>query len=77
VQSVPSNNNSAKLSEPVDYTVWILHTRPELGTDTDFLLSYKVKENRNKEYIEEMLSQAFKTAHPHWVIKKVTVEETL
>jgi hypothetical protein len=64
-------------SEPVDYTVRILHVRPEVGKDTEFLLSYNAKESRGKRFIEEMFSQAFKTAHPKWIIKKVTVEEKL
>jgi hypothetical protein len=64
-------------SKSVDYTVWILHVRPEISTDTEFMLSYKAKEKRGKQFVEEMFSQAFKTAHPSWIIKKVTVEETL
>ena len=62
-------------SSPVDYTVWILHTRPEVGKDTEFLLSYKAKENKGKQFIEDKFAEAFKTAHPKWIIKKVTVEE--
>jgi hypothetical protein len=60
---------------PVNYTVWILHTRPEIGQETEFLLSYKAKECRGKQFVEETFAQAFKTAHPSWIIKKVTVEE--
>ncbi len=63
------------LNNPVDYTVWILHTRPEISEDTDFMLSYRAKEDRGKQFVAEMFTQAFKTAHPTWVIKQVTVEE--
>lgn len=63
-------------SQSVDYTVWILHVRPETGTDVEFMLSYKAKENRGKQFIAEMFSHAFKTAHPSWVIKKVVVQPT-
>ena len=62
-------------SQPIDYTVCILHVRPEISKDTKFLLSYKAKEHRGKQFVEEMIAKAFKTAHPKWVIKKVTVEE--
>lgn len=62
-------------SRTIDYTVWILHIRPEVSKDTEFLLSYKAKEHRGKQFVEEMFAKAFKTAHPKWVIKKVTVEE--
>jgi len=64
-------------SEAVDYTVWILHIRPEIGTGAEFMLSYKAKEHRGKQFVEEMFSRAFKTAHPSWIIKKVTVQENL
>ncbi len=61
-------------TQAVDYTVFILHTRPEMG-NAEFLLSYKAKENRGKQFVEEAFAKAFKTTHPRWVIKKVTVEE--
>lgn len=61
-------------SRAIDYTVWILHIRPEIG-NTEFLLSYKAKEHRDKKFVEEMFSKAFRSAHPSWIIKKVTIEE--
>ncbi len=70
-----TENLSVADSQPIDYTVWILHVRPEISKDTEFLLSYKAKEHRGKQFVEDMFAKAFKTAHPKWVIKKVTVEE--
>ncbi|MGD6934072.1 MAG: hypothetical protein ACQCN5_07700 [Candidatus Bathyarchaeia archaeon] len=59
----------------VDYTVWILHTRPEISENAEFLLSYRAKESRGKQFVSEMFCEAFKTAHPAWIIKKVIVKE--
>jgi hypothetical protein len=72
------NSNIEKeenVPESIDYTVRILHVRPEIGTDTEFLLSYNAKESRGKHFVEEMFAEAFKTAHPKWIIKNLTVEE--
>jgi hypothetical protein len=72
---LPNAAKSTEKSAPVDYTVWILHTRPETCVDTEFLLSYSAKDVRGKAFVEEKFVEAFKTAHPNWVIKKVTVQE--
>ena len=61
--------------ETIDYKIWILHVRPEVGEDVEFLLTYYARENKGKQFVEETFAKAFKVAHPSWIIKKVTVEE--
>ena len=60
--------------QTIDYSIWIVHIRPEIREDVEFLSTYKARESRGKQFVEEMFAKAFKVAHPSWIIKKVTVE---
>ena len=75
--SLPSNNQDEKetvVPQTIDYRISILHIRPEIRDDVEFLATYYARESRGKRFVEEMLTKAFKLAHPSWIIKKVTVE---
>jgi hypothetical protein len=74
---LPKNNQARHESHEkhmLDYTIKILHVRPEISKDVDFLLTYKAREDRGEKFVEEVFTKAFKTAHPSWIIKKVTVK---
>ncbi len=59
----------------VSYKVTILHERPEHGVGVEFLATYYAKEENDADSIEEKFKEAFITAHPSWIIKKITVKE--
>jgi hypothetical protein len=61
-------------NETIDYKIMILHIRPEISESVEFLLTYYARENKGKQYVEEMFVKSFKLAHPSWIIKKVVVE---
>ncbi len=61
-------------SKAIDYKIGILHIRPEIDQESEFLLTYRAREKRGEKFVEEMFTKAFKIAHPCWVIKKVTVK---
>ncbi len=63
------------MPQTIKYTITILHVRPEISDNADFLLTYHALENRGKSFVEEMFTKAFKQTHPSWIIKKVTVEQ--
>lgn len=70
-------NTSKKESDETqtsDFKIEILHIRPEVCGDVEFLLTYNAREKRGEKYVEEIFTKAFKTAHPTWIIKKVTVK---
>ncbi len=64
---------SQKTKSPKDYTIQILHERPECGCDVEFVATYYVREDRDLQFIEETFRKAFNSAHPSWLIKKVLV----
>ncbi|XHH09192.1 MAG: hypothetical protein ACFCUE_00805 [Candidatus Bathyarchaeia archaeon] len=66
-----------KVHKITSYSVLILHVRPEISETAEFMLSYTVKEKQSKQFVAETLSEAFKTAHPSWIIKQVMVKENL
>lgn len=58
----------------MDYRIFILHERPEFGEGVEFLATYYARETKDVRCIEKAFRKAFMSAHPSWIIKKVTVE---
>jgi hypothetical protein len=58
-----------------DYVIRIKHERPELGKGVEFVSTYFAREGKDGKKVEKIFTEAFKSAHPTWVITRVTLEE--
>ena len=54
-------------------TINILHRRPQYPKDTEFLNSYKVKNNHELD-LKEIFYEAFTKAHPDWAILEIRLQ---
>ena len=67
------NKKQDEHGKVLQYVISIFYIRPEFGENCKFLSTYCAKGKKGGRYLKKIFARAFKSAHPTWIMEKVTV----